>query len=293
MAARKFTLFHLSLIQLRQMDIESFEGTREQWIRHSLKESFSFSYRGGVTMHWVKLPDELDDECIYGLLELKRPHERHEPPERGGAEILTEEWQGAYIIIDPTHHNDGQKVAVENDIVGKPGAILGGLIDAINARTDKSYTIEFEPIFDSRSFWRFARDNDHILKSITFDFVVPNMWGAEDGLDKDLKDTGKDTGADRVKVNFSGQQGISTKSDRIKDGVKYAERGAGNVEAKAPDGTPYSSKTKLKTTSVPKVEGDKTTVREYFKSVKGRILGREKASKAKNTDTTGDNTTGD
>ena len=290
MASRKFNLFHLSLIQLRQMDLESFEGTREEWIRHSLKESFSFSYRAGMTMHWVKLEDDIFDDCIYGLLELKRSHERHEPPERGGAEIITEEWQGAYVIIDPTHHSDGQKVAVENDIVGKPSAILGGLIDAINARIDKCYTIEYEPIFDSRSFWKFAKDNDNILKSITFDFVVPNMWDASGGLDKDLKETGDDTGADRVKVKLSAKQGVSAKGKKVKAGVDYAERGAGTIDAVAEDGTPYSSKTKPKTTKVPKVDGDRTTLRDYFRTAKDRILGREKTSIERGADGSGGDT---
>ncbi len=278
-AARKFTLFHLSLIQVQQIDIEAFDGTREAWIRRALSESFSFDYRAGVVMHWVAMPKYDDDECIYGILEIKRPHEKHQPPHLGGAEIITEEWQGAYVIIDPTTHEDGQKVAVENDIVGKPGAILKGLIDAINTRVDKNYIIEFEPIFDSRTFWRFSKDHDNILKSITFDFVVPNMWGAKNGLEEDLKETGKQTGADRVKVNLRGKQGINTKSQKVKDGVAYTERGAGTIEARAPDGTLYSSKSKVKTSEVPKVEGDRATVRDYFKSVKNRILGREKSSR--------------
>ena len=242
-------------------------------------------------MHWVPLDDV--GGYIFGLLEQKRPHEHHLPPERGGAEIITDEWQGAYVLIDPTHHGDGQKAAVENDVVGKPGAILGKLIEAINRRNDKPFVIEFEPVFDSTSFWEFAKSNDMILRNIKFEFVVPNMWGAKSALDEDLKDTGEQTGAERVSVGFKGSGGVYTDNQKVKDGVEYAERGAGEINATAMDGTPYSSKTKSKTTKIPEVKGDKKTMHDYFSSLKEKIFGREKDTKSdENSTITDDDSSG-
>jgi len=291
MATRTFTLFHLSLIQPKQIDLEEIPRTREDWLRSALSEGFEFEYRSGNTMHWVPLDPV--DECIFGLLERKRPHEHHLPPDRGGAEVVTDEWQGAYVLIDPTHHEDGQKAAVENDVVGKPGALLGKLIEAINYRHDKPYNIEFEPVFDSTSFWDFARSHDMILKNITFDFVVPNMWGTKSSLDEDLKDTGEQTGAERVAVSLKGSDGIYTDNQKVKDGVEYSERGAGNIKANALDGTPYSSKSKSKTTKIPEVKGDRKTMHEYFKNLKGRIFGREKDDSTTDHDNLGSHTADD
>ncbi len=274
MASRKFTLFHMSLIEPRQPYIWAEDQTREEWLRHALAEPFEFSYRGDDVMYWV--PREAVDECIFGLVERKKPHEHHRPPEEGGAETVSEVWQGAYILLDPTHHDDGQKVAIENDVVGKPSSLLKMLVGAINARDDRPYVIEFEPIFDSASFWEFANIHGKVLKSVEFDFVVPNMWGAKNALDEDLKDTGQQTGAERVKVGLKGESGIYTDNQKIRDGVEYAERGAGKITAKAEDGDLYSSDEKPKTTKVPAVTGDGQSTQGYFANLKERILGRDK-----------------
>lgn len=225
-------------------------------------------------MHWV--PKGGVDECIFGVLESKKPFEHHEPPDRGGGETVSEIWQGAYVLLDPTHHDDGQKIAIENDMVGKPNSLLRKLVDAINAKVDRPYTIEFEPIFDSSSFWQFAESHNNVLKSITFDFVVPNMWGAKSSLDEDLKDTGQQTGAERVVVTLKGENGVFTENSKVKTGVEYAERGAGAVKARALDNTPYSSSSDSKTTEIPTAGEDEANILGYFKKLKGRILGHAK-----------------
>ena len=104
MAQKTFTLFHFSLVPIAQLDIETRpKETRESWLRHALSESFEFTHWGGGKLYWVPLGDI--DECIAGLLQRTRQHEHHRSPAEGGAEVVTEEWQGAYVLIDPTHHD--------------------------------------------------------------------------------------------------------------------------------------------------------------------------------------------
>ncbi len=291
MASRNFTLFHLSLIQPRQVDLEEVKATREEWLRKILADEFKFEYRAGGYMHWV--PKDDVDECIFGLLERKRPHEHHEPPERGGGEVITDEWQGAYVLIDPTHHEDGQKVAIENDVVGKPSSLLANLMNAVNKRHDKPYQIEFEPIFDSNTFWQFADKHDSVLSNITFDFVVPNMWGAKNGLDKDLRETGAQTGTERVKIGLSSKSGVYTDNQKVADGVEYAERGAGTIKARSFDGTTYTSENSVKTTKVPSVKDENESMHGFFKKLKRRILGREKNDAAPSNDIADSNSSDD
>lgn len=230
MAGKTFTLFHLSLMEVRQLDIETRRGlTREGWLRLALKDAFRFEHWGGGQIVWV--PKEDIDGIIFGVLQRTRAHGRHAPPELGGNEEVVEEWQGAYVLLDPTHHDEGQRVSVENDVVGDPKALLKSLVESINDRVDAPYHIEVEPLFDSNRFWAFAAANNNILKSVTFDFVVPNMWGTESELEADLKRTGVQTGAERVRVDIRSKNGISTDNDTIRDGVDYSERGAGTVRA--------------------------------------------------------------
>jgi hypothetical protein len=273
-AQKTFTLFHLNLVPIEQLDIETISGmTREQWLRHALSTGFDFPHWGGGTLHWV--PNDAVDECILGLLERTRPHEHHRPPEEGGGEIVSDEWQAAYALIDPTHHDEGQRVAIENDVVGKPIAMLKSLVAALNARKDRPYHIEIEPLFDASRFWAFSRRHGDLMRRVTFNFVVPNMWGTESDLEKDLKETGKETGAQRVAVGLSSDDGVHTENDKVREGVSYSEKGAGTINAVAMDGARFSSTKRPRTSSIPGLDFGKALTRAVFLNLKEKILGRE------------------
>lgn len=287
MADKKFTLFHLSLIERPQHDMFWFQGTREQWLRMALSEGFVFPHRKGE-LHWV--PQGEDEGSIVGLIQRSIKHARHEPPELGGAEIIADEWQGAYVVIDPTHHEDGQKAAVENDDkAGKPTALINSLAGAVNGRADARYHIAVEPLFDANEFWQFSALHGNTLKWINFDFVVPNMWGTRGDLDRDLRETGQQTGAQRVSVRLKGDDGISTQNDKVKEGVEYVEKGAGTLTAKSLDGQPYNSKNAIKTTDIPAPDGTAEQRKSYFARFRDRILGRAQDSSMDDPSDSGSN----
>jgi hypothetical protein len=260
------------LVPIEQLDLETrTDLSREAWVRFALEERFSFHHRAEAELYWV--PRQGSDDLIIGLLEKQRPHVAHRPPDKGGEEMVVDEWQGAWVLIDPTHHDEGQRVAVENDVVGDPQAMLRSLAAAINRRTDKPYHIESEPLFDGSRFWSFSEEHSHIMRSIEFDFVVPNMWGTESDLEEDLKDTGKQTGAQRVRVGFDSEDGVRTQNAKVEEGVNYAEKGAGTIRARAMDGRRfYSNKQPLKTRL--KIEKGASLAEGYLRDIKGLILGR-------------------
>jgi len=286
MADRKFTLFHLSLIERVQHEMFGFKGTREEWLRLALREHFSFPHRKR-DLHWV--PQDTDKSSIVGLIQRTTKHARHEPPELGGTEVIADEWQGAYVVIDPTPHDDGQKAAVENDYkAGQPAALISSLVGFINTRDDASYHIAVEPLFDAQEFWKFSAQHGNVLKWIKFDFVVPNMWGTRRDLDKDLRDTGQQTGAQRVTVQLKGDDGVSTQNDKVREGVEYVERGAGKLTARSLDGRSYDSENTVRTTAVPAPEeGTAAEKRGYLSRLTDRILGRVQANPVGNPDSDG------
>lgn len=255
------------------MTFDMFRGSREHWIRHALSIPFSFPHRARTQLHWVPLASI--DESVLGLLQKTRKHERHRPPHEGGEEIVEDEWQGAYVLVDPTHHDEGQRVAVENDVVGEPQALLKSLVSAMNSMAGTPYHVEIEPLFDAREFWVFAEQHGNAMRYINFDFVVPNMWTPHNDLELDLRDTGAETGAQRVKVGFASEDGVRANAPRIRRGVDYAEKGAGTLSAKSMDGARFHSTKTAKTTMAPIVIGALTFA--LFASMKERILGRGKA----------------
>lgn len=283
MADRTFTLFHFSLIPIAQTSITMrTSDTREEWLRYALSKSFEFEHRGGTSLFWV--PQGLADECFVGLIQRTKMHERHKPPEEGGGEIAEEEWQGAYVLVDPTHHDEGQRLAVENDVVGKPNSLVKSLADYLNRHEEAPYQIEIEPLWDSSRFWAFAERHDNVLRRIDFNFVVPNMWDTERDLDEDLKATGNTTGAERVKVGLESSHGVSTNNQKVKDGVEYTERGGGSLTAKSLDGTSFrSTKTPL-VSKIPAVKAGAEAMVKYFGKLKRTILRRAERTPMDDTD---------
>ena len=154
-------------------------------------------------------------------------------------------------------------------------ALLKSLASALNDRPESPFQIEVEPLFDASRFWAFAERHDNVLRSINFDFVVPNMWGAESDLEMDLKETGAQTGAERVSVGLSGEHGVLTDTQKVRDGVEYAEKGAGTVRAKALDGQRFYSTARARVTKIPAVQAGSEIVAQYFAKLKRKILGRD------------------
>lgn len=240
MLEKSFTLFHFSMLPVRQLDVETkVDLTRENWLREALSEPFSFPSRGGAELFWV--PKGELEESFYGLIQREIAHARHRPPNEGGDEIVTEEWQGAYVVLDPTSHEQGQRIAVENDVVGMPEPLIKYLVKEISSRPEAPFVTEVEPIFDASTFWSFVDKHGGLLRWIKFQFVVPNMWGTESELEQELKATRDDTGAERVDITMRGEQGVEAPSNRVTQGVDYAEKGAGKIVARSKDGTKYQS----------------------------------------------------
>lgn len=269
MVERTFSLLHLNLIGRQQELFDQFHGSREQWLREALKVEFTFSGWGGRELVW--LPKRVDDGLIFGLIQGRSPYAHHESPNAGGGETISDMWQGAYFFLDPTHHDDGQKLAIENDVLGKPRALAKALFDHLNDRSDAPYTTIPELIFDENDFWRFSTDNGDILRYIRFRFVVPNMWGPQNDLDEDLKETGTETGAELVDVTFSAKSGVTTRNQKVRTAVEYTQRGAGEIRAKSLTGDSYSSNTKPTTKSVPNADLDDASD-EAISAIAARVL---------------------
>lgn len=228
-----------------------------------------------------------------GLIQKTKIHELHEPPEKGGREISKEEWQGAYVIVDPTHHDEGQRIAVENDVVGRPSALIKSLSRYINLHDEAPYQIEIEPLWDASRFWAFASIHGNIMKKIEFDFVVPNMWDTEGDLDADLRDTGNITGAERVSVGFRSEHGVSTDNQKVREGVEYAERGAGTLAARAMDGSRFRSTKTLLVSNIPVVKAGAESMVKYFGDLKRTILHRGKSTALDDPDRASDSSSVD
>lgn len=270
---RVFEHYHLSLIEQPQIDMFVEQLDREPWLRKIFGETFSF-WHMGTEFHWVPRPDA--EPFVVGTVERIKYRPQHKPPEEGAAEFIGREWQGSLVIIDPRHREDGQKVAFEEDRdVGQPHAVLASMAAFFNEQK-LQYSIHVKPIFDSETFRRFAARHGNVMRYITFDFVVPNMFfGARLGVKKGLSRVGTDTGAEGVKVTLDSNKGVRTDSKNVEDALAYSEQGNATVTAKALTGEKYSSTSKRKIVKMHSILNAAQQSTEGLRNWLKRALGRD------------------
>ncbi len=281
MSNRKFHLFHLNLIPISGPLFQGQDPTREEYLRTMLEKDFEFDIQRGESHNnasWV-YKGQIDG-VILGILEKEVLHQHHLPPEEGGEEVISSEWQGAWVVVDPTTHEKGQRVSVEIDPAVSSKSLLKALFGHLNNDKNKPYEIIHEQIFDGNNFWNYAKQANNRLTKVQFDFVVPNMWKSAEKLDEELKEAGIETGAQRVTVSYQSSEGVDAESKQVKSAVKYIERGAGRITASASGLTPFNSDDNPATTEIPRFNTEEFQDTEKNTEYKDKVLGYD----GKNTD---------
>lgn len=269
-------LFRLSLKAREAPDLFEAVGIRdigrEAWLRHVFGARRPFRHYNG---NFAFLPEteisQAPSNLIFGwigretrLAERTSPSEGFEPTEHLG-------WQAAFVVIDPTHHDDGQRIAIEsNDDIGKPRAILNSLVKSINADPEGSYFVTAYPLISENSFWDFAKSHHDKIKSITFDVAVPNMFNSSSEFEDELRSLRDKENVAEVKTTLESDGDLAYNTERMKDIVNYVERGAGELSAEASDGARYSSTIHEKRVQV-EVEHHTRNLRTFLRDIVTRL----------------------
>lgn len=272
-----FELHHLSLKERHQPGLFDAKIDKAAWIRKAFGDPRPFEHRG-TQFHWVPYGVTRTDGPVVGVIERLYPLQHYEAPEEGGQPTSTDVWQGAVIIIDPEHHPDGQKLAFEKGTkVGQPLAVLSSLVGTLNELDGAPYIISVKAIWDEQSFQTFARRHGNTVRSITFDFVVPNMFDLSGKLDEKLKQVGEDTGAQHVKLTLESPDGVNVDAPEVQAGVTYGAQGQATLTATAMDGDRYSSTDKVRTSRVASLKGQGKALLAVVRDKLDEVLGRNDA----------------
>lgn len=273
----RFELFRLSLIPRQQRDLlEGPDPTREEYLRRVFGEQRRFKHYG-TEFHYVPAPAVSKADALIGRIGRPVIVEENESPDKGLEETTREGWKAAVLVLDPRHHDDGQKIAVGDDRkAGAPSGLLVALIEAINSDNERAaYAIEAAPIADLVSFWQFAERHKGEITKFTFEFVTPNMFGASDNIDEELRAFRDHENARKVTVSVSNQDGIVTDTERTRESVEYVARGGGLVRARTKKGSHYNSTNRTTSTSIDQNEESEQSLLVRVSRLASRVLGRE------------------
>jgi hypothetical protein len=241
----------LSLLE-RERTLFTLEGpiqTREQYLRKVFGVSHEFTHYG---QPFAFVPVETETtEVVAGRIGRAVTREERLPPDQGLAPSRHVAWSASDLFLDPRHHDDGQKLFISrDDDVGTPFAVLRSFAKYLN-RDAPPYTIDVEPIFSPESFWEFAEEHKGEITSLTFDFTTPNMFGANDEIDAELREFRKREKAEKITVRMKSSAGLNTDTKKVKQSVNYARKGQGTVKARAKNGARYNSAERTESVSIP------------------------------------------
>lgn len=260
----QFELLRLSMLIRVQMD--GFERqkpdktpyTREEWLREIFAQRIAFTHRREL-FHYVPemdIPGGEAGELIVGRIGRQIKVVENEPPDAGLHETERATWRAAMVLIDPRHHADGQKVAVEHiPQIGRPVSLFASLVTHINAGSEP-FMLEANAITNPQSFWNFVEAHQGDITSVTFEFIAPNMFGQTDDYDREMRDMKDKEKAQKAKLTIESEDGLNLKTERVKGAVNYAVRGGGMIKARTRRRQIYNSKDKAKKVTVPKSECD-------------------------------------
>jgi hypothetical protein len=225
----------------------------------------------------VSAPQNPDVGPLIGRIGRKILREENRPPSEGLEDVTHETWMAAVLVLDPSHHDDGQKLALQkiNDI-GQPLPLITKLVLAINERYPYGpYSIQVAQIIEEQSFWDFIEENEGTVTSITLDFIAPNMFGSDDEFSDEMREFRDNEEARKVRLTLQNESGLTPNTLRMKRAVRYASRGGGKISARAKSGKRYNSSDSVKRTYLENVIETGAELIRVARRFASKILGRE------------------
>ena len=221
---------------------------RHEYLHDIFAKEFRYSPRKGINLRYK--PTQVDGDIISGVI--CRWVSGAIVGDPADPFAITEGGYWAKSAFFFNLGNDEQVFGIEdNNEIGKPSAVLKGLIETVNAISGMThYKINSYSVNVTKSFDEAVAVYAGPVTTLTFDLVLPNPVNGEGATKEALKRLKEKANADRLKATLASREGIKTTSPMVQDVVSYAEHGGGDVVAKDGMHTIYNSKKTVKTVEI-------------------------------------------
>lgn len=225
--------------------------TREEWLRSILSKAIPFTHRKGL-YHYAPAAG-LDPNIIVARIGRRTAVTENAPPEENLNEVTRTQWLASVVLIDPRHHDQGQKAAMEmKSKVGGPLPLLRSLAAKINSSDPpEPYVLQVSNIAEEATFWTFVSANKGQIVEASFELIAPNMFAQENDFDKEMQALKDEVKIQKMRVDLQSDDGLNLNTKRVENTATYAAKGGGVIKAKTKSGKRFNSSTKSKKVSVP------------------------------------------
>lgn len=162
-----------------------------------------------------------------------------------------------YIYIAINTNPDVQKIAISHN----PDAFSATSVSKNNLSKilskyliESGLSIEFEQIFESNTFWSYARKYQGRIKTIDFEIIKPNLAKISDSIKNTLKPLIEETNSHKTHLKLEAPregvlENIGKENKKLNGLVDYSSEGGGNISV-----TVIGLKTKIKTKNMTKTK---------------------------------------
>jgi hypothetical protein len=241
--------------------------TREAWLKEYLSAERRFLHANNEFIFKPEPASPQFPHILFGWIARERLIRERTPPNEGLEPTEHPSWQAAFVMVDTSAHEDGQKIVMEhNSSIGKPLAIWKSLIKSMNRMPMAPYSGEVFSIVEEGSFWSFAKAHKDRIKSITLDVATPNMFDDVNDFQEEMRSLRDNENVARVKTMLESDTVLNHQTSRLSSIVDYTERGAGTLTAVSEDGEVYNSEAHSKRVIID-IEPHSKNVDEFLRQI--------------------------
>ncbi|WP_415279883.1 hypothetical protein [Brucella sp. BZ] len=276
----KLFMYRLSLKETKQssvFDRRNPDGSalsREQWLRSVFSTTFKFKHRGN---DFFFVPENtatigINPLFIVGWIARDRSVVERTAPWDGLDLTEHKSWRAALLLLDPRHHEDGQKLALEAvGDVGKTSSILASLFNGDwGLDYTEPYSVLAFQILKGSSFASFAEMHRGKINEIVYDVAVPNMFEGPDDFSNELRVLRDEANIARVVTKLQSDGTINTDATHLDDIANHVEKGGGEIRARTVDGQKYNSSDNAVSEEID-TDGVEPTSQSYWQRVVGAL----------------------
>jgi len=185
---------------------------------------------------------------IWGKVAKRNDITRVSPPEQGLEEKIEDTYPNVDIFINTSDEKEtglskelGQVIAIRQDSAVFPVKNYNGILPRMSKHINRSFLKDERSLFivpiekKHSGFWEYINEPDIELKKLEFEYIAPNLFGADDDLSEDLKKLNEKTNINKVKLELQSQDRTIDKEglkniETITQGVDYITAGQGKYK---------------------------------------------------------------
>ena len=210
-------------------------GTKTKLSKQEVMQTFFLDKIDFITAaneYAYRFNKKVDSDVILSFIGRKTFIEHALKEEDTFVKKTEEEWPFSNVFIDTNEKVQliGIEVLSSSNSFRSPYYVLRFFANELNkSLAEYGWNVKIEPIINEQAFWEIVNQSTGKIRSVRFTYYVPNLFGTEDELSKELEEAKQIYSAQKVETKIANDDGnlIVPDSKFINQSVEHVRKGGG------------------------------------------------------------------